>query len=289
VYVEQVILTPHDAEKLLMASIGTKQRALRSDRVARLIRSIQSGQWQVTHQAIAISPDGVVVDGQHRLTAIAGAGVDVKVMLARDVDPATFGVLDTGATRSPADVLRISGFVNTNQLAAAARYLLAYEEVVGSTDSMNGAGRIFTTQDIVNLCESEVRGPMLVNALPVAMGIATSLLHPGFATFLAPIVVLMKESPVDDGLCLEFLERLRDGTNLSPGSPILALRRFLMQDTGLPSSKHSERATVGMATIIKAFNGWLEGGTRSLMSFRPGIERLPAIVPTAVTPAYLPS
>ena len=277
--VESVLLTPHDAEKLLTRSYGTKQRSIRADRVARLVRAITTGQWQVTHQAIAIDPDGVVIDGQHRLTAIAASGMDVEVMLARDVDPKTFSVLDTGATQSPADVLKISGFTNTNQLAAAARYLLAYDDVVGSTDSLTAAGRAFTTQDIVDLAESEIRGPLLIHAMPVANGVATSLLHPGFATFIGPLIVLMKESPVDDSLCLEFLERLRDGTGLSVGDPIHSLRRFMMQDTGLPSSKHNERAAIGIATMIKAFNGWLEGGSRSLMSFRIGIERMPAIVP----------
>lgn len=277
--VERVILTPHDAEKLLIASLGHRQRSIRPDRVARLVRAITTGQWQVTHQAIAVDRDGVVIDGQHRLTAIAASGLDVETMIARDVDRATFGVLDTGAVRSPADVLRISGFNNTNVLAAAARYLLSYDAVVGSTDSMNVAGRTFTTQDIVNLCEDPVRGPLLVN----------SLLHPGYGTFFGPLIVLMKESPVDDGLCLEFTERLRDGTNLGPGSPILALRRFLMQDTGLPSSKHNERAAIGMATTIKSLNGWLEGGTRNLMSYRVGMERMPAIVPVVPGgPAYLP-
>lgn len=287
--VERVILTPHDAEKLLIASLGHRQRAIRPDRVAKLVRAITTGQWQVTHQAIAIDRDGIVIDGQHRLTAIAASGLDVEVMIARDVDPSTFGVLDTGAVRSPSDVLRISGFTNTNLLAAAARYLLSYDAVVGSTDSMNVAGRTFTTQDIVNVCQDPERGAVLVHAIPVAVGVCSSLNHPGFATWFAPVIVVLKESPVDDGLCLEFIERLRDGTNLSPGSPVLALRRFLIQDTGLPSSKHNERAAIGMATTIKAFNGWLEGGTRNVMSHRLGLERMPAIVPVLPGgPAYLP-
>jgi len=286
--VEEVSLTPHDAEKLLVKSLDVRQRAIRIDRVKRLEHAIRSGQWRLTHQPIAIDPDGHVIDGQHRLTAIAAAGQTVRVLMARDVDPTTFGVVDTGASRSPGDALRIAGHTSVNQLAAAARYLLTYDEIAGTTNSASAVARTFTSQDIVNVCDSE-RGVLLTSALPVASAIATAFGHHGFMTFIAPMIVVMKESPVDDGLALEFWERLRDGASLPPGSPILTLRRFLTQDSGLISSKHNERAPVGMATILKAFNGWIAGDVRSLISFRNGIERMPVIVPILPGgPAYLP-
>jgi hypothetical protein len=286
--VEQVVMTPGDAEKLLIASLGTRQRTIRDDRVRKLAHAIRDGQWRLTHQPIAIDPDGHVIDGQHRLTAIASAGVDVPILIARDVDPATFGVMDTGASRSPADALKIAGHVSVNQLAAAARYLIAYEAVAGTTNSLHAMCRTFTTQDILNVADSE-RGATLVNALPAANAVAAAVTHPGFLTFIAPTIVLMKESPVDDGLCLEFWERVRDGASLPIGSPILVLRRFLTQDTGLISSKTNERAAIGIATILKAFNGWLANDTRSLVSFRVGVERMPEILPTVPGgPRYVP-
>jgi len=103
------------------------------------------------------------------------------------------------------------------------------------------------------------------------------------------VALILKESPVDDGLCLEFVERLRDGASLPLGSPILALRRHLSSDQGLIRTNGGERAQTGLAMMIKAFNAWLEGGTRQLMSFRVGVERMPAVVPTLPGgPAYLP-
>jgi hypothetical protein len=289
VIIEQVMMTPHDAEKLLMASHGVRQRTIRSDRVLRLIRAIQAGQWRLTHQPVAIDRDGAIIDGQHRLTAIAGSGIDVPIMLARDVDPATFSVLDTGASRSPSDILKIAGHTTVNVLAAACRYLLAYDAVVGTSDSLTSAGRAFTAMEILELADDPERGRLLISAIAAAQSISVALNHNGYITFIAPVIVLMKESPVDDGLALEFTERLRDGAGLPAGSPILALRRFMIQDTGLSSTKHNERAAVGMATMIKAYNSWLQGDTRVLMSFKPGIERMPMILPALPGgPAYLP-
>lgn len=282
--VETVELTPADAEKILTMSRGMTQRAVRTDRVARLVHAIRDGQWQVTHQPIALDADGRCIDGQHRLTAIAAAGIPVTVMIARDVDPGIFGVVDTGASRSPSDVLRIAGFANAHQLAAGIRYVLAYERIAGTTDTLGRAQKFFTAQDILNVAQHDERGPQVMAALAAGRGIAKSLGRDGYATWLAAVIIALRDSVVDDGLCLEFLERLRDGASLAVGSPILAQRRYLIQDTGLVTQPKDERGAIGIATSIKAFNGWLEGSQRSIMVFRNGIERMPIVQP-ALTPS----
>jgi hypothetical protein len=277
--VETVLMSPADAEKLLMLSQGMSQRAVRADRVARLTHAIRDGQWQLTHQPIALDAAGRVIDGQHRLTAIAAAGIPVEVMVARDVDPAVFAVVDTGASRSPADVLRIAGILNATQLAAAIRYLLAYERVAGTTETMARAGKLFTAQDILDLAQHPERGPQVQHAYAAARGIAAGLGHEGHVTWLTTVVVALRDSEVDDGLALHFLERLRDGASLPTGSPVLALRRFLIQETGLRTAPRDERAAIGIATTLKAFNAWVAGDVRQVMSFRYGMERMPVVLP----------
>lgn len=275
--VEQVTMTPAEAEKILLRSTDMRQRALRADRVARLVHAIRDGQWQLTHQAIALDRDGRVIDGQHRLTAIATAGIPVDVLVARDVAGETFGVLDVGATRSPGDVLRIAGFAQVHHLAAAIRYLLAYERVAGTPDTLDRASKMFTAQDVLNVAQHPERGPQIVNALSAATGISTALRRPGYKTWMAAVIVVLQDSDVNPALALDFLERLRDGAMLPAGSPVLALRRYLIQDTGLGTAPNSTRGAVGMATTIKAFNGWLEGSSRQVMVFRHGIERMPIV------------
>jgi hypothetical protein len=242
------------------------------------VRAIKAGQWQTTHQAIAVDADGVVIDGQHRLHAISRAGVPVEVQIARDVPRRAFEVIDTGSTRSPSDILRIGGYTNTTQLAAATRMLLTYDEVAGTTDTFTAVRIRFTAADVLHEVESE-RGSVMVQAIPAAQGIAQALGHGGFATWLAALVVILRTSEeVSQPTALDFLQSLRDGASLPPGSPILALRRYLSSDGGLIRGVVSERAQVGLATSIKAFNRWSAGDSSQLVAFRVGIERMPAPV-----------
>lgn len=277
--VETVELTPEDAAKLLAVSEGQAQRNVRKAVVERLAHAIETGQWRLTHQAIALDASGVVLDGQHRLHAIVRAGIPVQVQIARDVPRATFDVIDTGTVRSPSDVLRIGGHTNVNILAATARLVLTYDAVVGTTDTFNAVRAKFTAADVLNEADSD-RGLIAIQAIAPAQGIAHTLGRTGFTTWLAALVVILRTYPgVSPGVAFEFLTALRDGTNLRPGSPILALRRFLSSDGGLIRTAGGERAQVGLATSVKAFNRWSAGDTSQLLMFRVGIERMPAPAP----------
>jgi hypothetical protein len=123
---ETVDLTPEDAAKMLAISQGHHQRKLRKANIDRLTHAITSGQWRETHQAIALNRDGIVIDGQHRLTAIVAAGMTVRVLIAKDVADETFDVIDTGSVRSPYDVLTLAGIPNAAKVAAACRLILTY-------------------------------------------------------------------------------------------------------------------------------------------------------------------
>lgn len=285
--IETVDLTPEDAAKLLTISQAFQQRKLRQANINRITHAILSGQWKLTHQPIALNRDGIVIDGQHRLTAIVAAGQTVRVLLARDVSDDTFEVIDTGAQRSPYDVLTLAGVPNAAKMAAACRYLLTYEDVVGTPDSFQSHRQKYTSADILNLAQS-TRGHQLNDSLNAATGVVWMLGRAGFATWMGAVVQLMRESPVDDVLCLEFIERLRDGANLKPGSPILTLRRYLTGDGGLIKANGGHRAQMGMGSTIKAFNTYLEGSERQFFTFRTGIERMPAVVPFSPSPAYIP-
>lgn len=278
--VETVMLTPEDASKLLAVSEGQQQRNIRKAQVDRLAHAMTAGQWRLTHQAIALDASGVVIDGQHRLHAIVRAGVPVQVMIAHDVPRAAFDVIDTGATRSPADVLRIGGHTNVTVLAAAARIVLSYEACVGTTDTFNAIRYRFTAADILAEADSD-RGLILRQSLTSAQAIGMNLGRNGFTTWLAALIVILKTTEgVSDALAFEFLNATREGVSLPPGSPILALRRYLSSDGGLIRTPNGERPQVGLGTAIKAFNRWSAGDSTQLLSFRIGIERLPAPLST---------
>jgi hypothetical protein len=275
--VEVVELEPETARDWLLRSSDQPQRSLSIRRVDRIAHDIVTGQWKMTHQPIALDKDGVVIDGQHRLSAIAKSRMKVPVLVAFDADRDTFDVIDTGQARTTADTLKIAGYGNSAHVAAAARMLIAYDEVKGKQRTLSAVLPLISTPDTLKLLESP-RGDELLDVIPYASQIAGAWGRYGTRTWLAAGLQVLKDAGVSKQTVSQFGERLRDGAMLQPGSPVLSFRRFVMSDTGLVRTVGSLKATVGLATFIKTFNRFHLKEASQLTTFRPGIERMPLVV-----------
>lgn len=100
-------ITPDVARHLLSKNISN--RSLRPMKVDEYTRQMRSGDWQITHQGIAINKHGQLIDGQHRLTAVVRSGVTVQMFVARGFDAEDHRglMVDTGIKRTVADVYGI--------------------------------------------------------------------------------------------------------------------------------------------------------------------------------------
>src|SRR5262249_55285565 len=77
---------------------------------------------------IKVGDDGTVVDGQHRLRAIADAAIEgVPVLLVTGLPASTRMVVDCGRSRSVAAYLEIKGVPNSLSMAATVRGVRAHE------------------------------------------------------------------------------------------------------------------------------------------------------------------
>lgn len=108
-------ISPDDAKRLLIGNL--KNRDQRKHRIKNLSSVIRHKGWITTHQGIAISKSGRVLDGQHRLEAIVLSGIGVDVMVCYDIedDDAYYMAIDAGAERSVAD--RIQRPKSASQIA----------------------------------------------------------------------------------------------------------------------------------------------------------------------------
>lgn len=97
------LVTPQQALQMLQHNYGN--RPLRKSFVDQYVDDILRGKWKLSHQGIAISKEGRLLDGQHRLTAIVESGISIQMVIARNVDEASFFVMDRGKTRSLRDIL----------------------------------------------------------------------------------------------------------------------------------------------------------------------------------------
>lgn len=99
----EMIITPEQAKHLLQGN--TDNRPRRRGWVDYLAGCIERGEWMLTHQGIALAPNGRLLDGQHRLAAIVKANRPVSMLVTFDAPEATFAALDQLKPRSNADAL----------------------------------------------------------------------------------------------------------------------------------------------------------------------------------------
>lgn len=115
---KSVEVTPAIARKWLERN--TINRALRGFVVETFRAALVRGEYKETHQGIAFSHTGELLDGQHRLTAISQMPetFSIRMLVTTGLDPDAFEGIDIGLKRNPSDVLRIP-----TGLAAVARFV----------------------------------------------------------------------------------------------------------------------------------------------------------------------
>ena len=118
------LVSPEMAHDLLLTNKGN--RKISYQHVGWLTRQMENDHWLTTHQGIAIDTNNELQDGQHRLEAIMRSMTSQYMLVVRNVDPATFMVLDSGKPRSAKDALSIEGYESPAAYANGARFSLVY-------------------------------------------------------------------------------------------------------------------------------------------------------------------
>lgn len=115
-----VRITPDKAREMLSRNLY-RQRPMDRRLVDQIRRDIVNGDFVTTHQGIAFDDDGNLVDGQHRLQAIADSGMAVNVMVTTGLTRRAFSVVDTGKARTYRDFAITSGIGEDDPLFASTR------------------------------------------------------------------------------------------------------------------------------------------------------------------------
>lgn len=97
-----VTVTP-DAARKILNDHNTENRPVKAGIVKKYARIMKTGDWKFSPEAISISSNGRLLNGQHRLLAIEASGVTCKFLFATGFDDDVFDVLDRGATRTLSD------------------------------------------------------------------------------------------------------------------------------------------------------------------------------------------
>lgn len=118
-----------DRAKTMLLNIKN-DRPLSEYTVLNYAETMRQGDWKFNGDPIRFNADGKLIDGQHRLHAIVKSGKPQHMLIISGLNSDVFDTIDVGKRRSPADLLGIVGYKNTNALAATIRALIIYESGV---------------------------------------------------------------------------------------------------------------------------------------------------------------
>lgn len=119
-----VKITPAVASSMLENNIDIN-RSIRSGHLDKLCYDMKNNLWDCENGETLKFKDakegskwGVLVDGQHRLTALINTGKTFTLPVLTGVSEDSFATLDSGSSRTFGDILGQKGFSNKTSLAA---------------------------------------------------------------------------------------------------------------------------------------------------------------------------
>lgn len=116
------IITPDIAKEMLSRNVSN--RPIKKQAVDYYVQEIKEGKWMLNGESICFSPEGVLLDGQHRLTAVVESGMSIQSVVVRGIDKSSFATYDTGRNRDASDAFAISEIKNSRCTSSiVARYM----------------------------------------------------------------------------------------------------------------------------------------------------------------------
>jgi hypothetical protein len=249
------LVTPAKALKWLQHA--ARNRGVSDYTVRRYGSDMLAGRWTVNGQGLIFDTHGRLLDGRHRLTAIQATGAEVLMLVIRGAPAESFETMDSGRTRTLANVLAIEGHKNTTAVGATARLVWCY---VAGTSLKYGTSRT----ELLNLIRAhpyiEDRTSFIANrdALVKPMGVPKSA--------LAAVLTLVNECRKYDAEVDDFAQGFISGEGLFQGDPRLTLRRWLARERNEAGAGGTRIAEPFFAAATRAWTAFAQD--RDLMTLR---------------------
>lgn len=253
-------------------STNQRNRKPTESQMMNIQRALKNDEWCLNGATIVFDSQGELSDGQHRLAAVARTGIPILTLVVRGVEPLVAqDTTDNTRKRTLASQLQMRGENNYKSLASA---INAYWQLTNIGAVGPSSGHYPTPTSGLRFLE---RHPNIRHSVSLAnrvkerpvkypAGLAGAL-HYAFA----------EKSPDDADA---FWMRLADGSGLTTGDPLFALRERMISDATRGASVQGMGTRYRAAITIKAWNAWMNGDELKLLKWRPGganPEAFPAI------------
>lgn len=245
------LITPQRA-RVLLDSNSPNNRNPRNSKITQYARDMASGNWHAnTGETIKISPEGLVLDGQNRLSAVVASKESIYFDMAYDVPAAAMQVIDSGAARSAADALQIAGAPERMVNSAVVRWAIMWDAGV----YVGHSGGLRPT-----ISEINVRYLKETDAFDAAArrGADCRRMGLGFPTPAGLAHYLFGRRNLEE--CKAFYDQLISGADLPAGSPVLTLSKRMVRSR-VDRMKSAEQ----LALYIRAWNAFRDNKSMDRM------------------------
>lgn len=220
-----MLVTPEWAVEMLQNVPVSGNRSMTEYNLHRISRAIADGRWMVTGEPIIIGADGTLLDGQHRLAAVAATGIPIWTFVTFNITPEAWQAMNSGKSRSTSDRLSAQKHKNSRDMAALLKWVYRYSTVpeTGKLMTYGEAAECYFMElhDLLN------NNPELVDSLGFVgwdkdSGVFLNRPIMAFVHFMGAKTSREKAD--------EFVTRVKDGANLRDSDPAYVLRRVLISN-----------------------------------------------------------
>lgn len=259
--IELMEVTPDQAREWLLKNV--KNRNLRKGIVGQYGRDMATDNWAINGSTIVFSDTGILIDGQHRLNAIAALtapGAAVPLLIVRGVKEQAKRTIDSGTKRTMGDRLKIDdmGAGSSNVLASLLRRAVMWEK-----------GQFVNAGGVLSPSPAEMYGYLEDN--PGVLW-STEFASSSRRRILAPISVIAVAhwvtSRINSNAAAWFFAQLIEPTELPSGHAIHALSRKLTAEASQRIGRANE--TEMLAAFIIAWNHYRAGRSVSKIQMPKG-------------------
>lgn len=142
-------ITPDIAEKMLTTNISNRD----INRFSAVMTALENNEWELNGATIIFDESGILIDGQHRLTACVRTGKPICTIVVRGISHNTQVTMDTGISRKLRDYTKMRGFKNYSTVASVGLALYIVDNYGLRAYFMSHRGGKATYKAVINFID----------------------------------------------------------------------------------------------------------------------------------------
>ena len=228
---------------------NTHNRRIRETVTNRYARDMAAGNWELNGEAIKFSGEGILLDGQQRLTAVVRSGATIESLVIFGLPAEAQASLDQGMKRRTADILGLTGETDPFVAAAAIALAMLYER-----DGMKAQAKAWPSA--VEQARWYHDHPGVHHSVELGIKASKTMVIAGGVSAALHLIIAQKHPTQAD----EFFNEIITGVGSTVDSPVMAYRAALQLHLKTAPRARANRV-FQLALGIKAFNLWRKGET----------------------------